>query len=112
MRAFWDYLAPYWPELAPDAENKHIISAVTPHTHALASPALMAVYLECGSHTWNNAYEASSLLLRCPFNAYEIIYFDPRTGVFERLDASLEEAVLTVPLPAFIDDAVVLVVNK
>lgn len=111
LRAFWEMIAPHWPTLAPDPENTHIVSAVTPHAYALKSPALMAVYLDCGSHTWNNAYTASTLVLRCPFASYSVTYFDPQSGTSRNIEAMRDGELLNIPMPDFIDDAVVIVEN-
>jgi len=109
LRAFWKEIRPYWPVLEPDAQNKHIVSAVTPHAYALTSPSLMAVYLECGSHTWNNAYPASSLVLRCPFDAPSVAYFNPQTGDSAPAEYKRDGNLLRIELPSFTDDAVVVV---
>ena len=105
LRAFWDKAAPHWPLLKPDRENSRVLEAVTPHAHVLEAPALMLVYLECGSHTWNNTYPASSLKLNCPFTPYAVKYFDPRTGDTRSVEFTRTEDTLVIQAPEFVDDA-------
>lgn len=109
LRRFWEQLAPHWPELEPDIDNPIALNAVTPHAHGLLSPKLLAIYLECGSHTWNNAYPASTLKIRCDFQRYEALHFNPRTGELAAVEAQREGDVISVALPAFTDDAVVFI---
>lgn len=108
LRAFCDTIAPHWPALAPDTDPERVGGAVTPHVHAVTSPDLFAVYLECGSHTWNNPYPASTLRVRSPFASCNAVYFDPRTGKTTPLAHKRDGDALLLELPAFTDDAVVL----
>ena len=109
LRAFWAKIAPHWPVLQPDAEEAIVFDAVTPHVYALTSPDLYAVYLECGSHTYNNAYPESVLRVRCPFENPRVECFDPRTGKSTALDARRKDDVLLLELPAFTDDLALLI---
>jgi len=108
LRAFWETIAPEWPELSP-AEDFITGDTVTPHAHGLRSPNLLAIYLECGSHTWNNDYEASELTIHEEAEPARIQLLNPRTGEFS--DATFEQdgGTLRIPLPAFTDDLAVLV---
>lgn len=111
LRAFWGMLASHWPALEPDGDGACVSGAVTPQAHALVSPALLAVYLECGPKTWNNDYPASTLRVRCGFNHFEAQYFNPRTGETAPVAAERDGDVLVLPLPPFMDDAVVIIKN-
>ncbi len=111
LRAFWVMLAPHWPLLEPGGAGACLSGAVTPHAHALVSPALLAVYLECGPKTWNNSYPASSLRVRCGFNRFEALHFDPRTGLTTPVVAERDGDALVLPLPPFTDDAAVIIRN-
>ena len=112
LRQFWEILSPHWPFLTPVTDDTFIAGAVTPHAYALESPDLIAVYLECGSHTWNNAYPASTLKVRCDFPGHQVRYFDPRTGETSPIEAAREEGMLLLSLPEFIDDAVILIESE
>jgi hypothetical protein len=108
LRAFWDVIAPEWPELTPDDALILGEGLVTPHAYALRSPRLIAVYLECGSHTWNNEYPESTLEVTCGFPEVHAELFNPRTGERAPAEIQLEDGRVRLSLPAFVDDVVVL----
>lgn len=109
LRAFWEEIAPYWPRLTPDRDVTRIVSAVTPHASVLESPERILAYLECGSHTHNNSYPASMLALRCANEPSAVTHFDPRTGTAQSVPYTVADGMLKIDLPAFTDDAVVIV---
>ena len=109
LRTFWTKIAPHWPVLRPDIENPVVFDAPTPHAYALTSPDLYTVYLECGSHTYNNAYPASTLRIRCPFETPRVECFNPRTGETKTLNARRKDDALLLDLPAFTDDLALLI---
>lgn len=108
IRAFWETIAPEWPVIAP-GEDFIAGETVAPHAHGMHSANLYAVYLECGSHTWNNDYPASELTLDIPFESPRVQLFTPRTAAFSDAAFERHEGLLRIPLPAFTDDIAVLV---
>mgnify|MGYP006291824749 CR=1 FL=1 len=111
LRAFWEILAPYWPRLAPNKEEGTISGAITPHAYSLVAPTCIAVYLECGSHTWNNEYAASTLRVTCDFESVSVRYLNPRTGDIVPIGSQRDGDVLLLSLPPFTDDAIVIIEN-
>ncbi|HDP35351.1 MAG TPA: hypothetical protein ENN29_09610 [Candidatus Hydrogenedentes bacterium] len=109
LRAFWEILSPHWPSLTPVAAEGRVEKAVTPHVYLLDSPAFVALYLECGSHTWNNEYATSTLRVACEFSDGEARFFNPRTGTMELMAAEYDGGAFQLSLPPFTDDAVVLI---
>jgi hypothetical protein len=67
------------------------------------------VYLECGSHTWNEAYPASEIVVAKPATVGRVALFHPRTGETESADYDVREDAVVVSLPAFTEDIVVMV---
>lgn len=108
LRSFWKIISPEWPALVP-GEDFIAGETVTPHAYGMRSDALTAVYLECGSHSWNNDYPASSLTLEYTGPGPRVELFHPRTGEKIPAEAHIEDGLLSVSLPAFTDDIVVLV---
>ena len=111
LRTFWEMLAPHWPLLAPNKEEGAISGAVTPHAYSLVSPTLIAVYLECGSHTWNNEYAASTLRVSCDFEPVNARYFNPRTGEVNAINMERDGDSVALSLPPFTEDAIILIEN-
>ncbi|MBN1492415.1 MAG: hypothetical protein JXA69_21055 [Phycisphaerae bacterium] len=109
LRAFWGRIGPHWPELAVD--DTMVSGAVAPHAYGLKSDRLYCVYLECGSHTHDNAYPASTVRIKCPFELERLHaeVFNPRTGESTTTRTSRIGTALDVSLPAFTDDSVVLI---
>jgi len=108
LRSFWKEIRGEWPGLRADDA---IIQSetVTPHAHGMASSRLRMVYLECGSHTWNNEYSPSELVLAAPENITTATLFHPATGSKEAAEYTIEGNSMILVLPAFTDDLVVLV---
>ena len=109
LRAFWEMLAPHWPLLMPVTDEEFISGAVTPHAYGLTSPALVAIYLDCGSHTWGNDYPASTLRVRCDLPQPDARLFNPRTGEMSEIAAERDGDALLLSLPPFTDDAVIVI---
>ncbi len=107
LRKFWNMIAPEWPRLTVD--DAIILSeTVTPKAYGLRSDALRLAYLECGSHTWNNAYPASELVLAAPANIASVTLFHPRNGEEEPAQYVVDGDNARISLPEFVDDIVVM----
>ncbi len=111
LRAFWDRIAPHWPTLTSESGETLAIKTIAPHAYALVSPAMLLVYLDPGSHTWNNAFPASTLRVRCNFETWTASHFNPQNGDLAPLETAREGDMLVASLPAYIDDAVVIIEN-
>lgn len=107
LRAFWNTLSSRWHELLPD--DSLVVEAITPHAYALRSESLATVYLECGSHTWNNRYPSSRLILRRPFAQCSVTLFDTKNGEMYNLESEQTDDALQISLPEFTDDVIVLI---
>ena len=112
LRIFWGILAPHWPLLMPDPSGNAVVGAVTPYAYRLASPTLIALYLECGSHSWNNEYPASTVQVSCLFEHKDVQYFNPRTGEATPISAARDGDSLVLSLPPFTDDAIILIAGQ
>ena len=107
LRAFWDMIKDQWPALVVD-DSIVLSDTVTPQAYGMRSPELHLIYLECGSHTWNNTYEASEVLLQAPDNLDSVSLFHPRTGELVAADFARDGDQVRVNLPEFIDDIMVI----
>jgi hypothetical protein len=107
LRAFWVLIRDQWPSLAVD-DTILLSETVTPHAYGLRAPNLHLAYLECGSHTWNNAYAASELVVRGPDRLRTVELYHPRTGEHTTAAHTVEGDRVRVALPEFIDDLVVI----
>lgn len=108
LRAFWNRIAPEWPRLVPD-DGIILEGGAAPHAHGMRSPNLLAVYLECGPKSWDNAYPASAIRLAGLFPVHAAEIFNPRTGEFSPVSTRLEAGAIVAELPAFTDDLVLLI---
>lgn len=106
LRSFWNKISPHWPELAVD--DSVVSGAVTPQAYGMKCDSLYTAYLECGSHTSDNKYDSSTVKIKCPFEQFDVELFEPRTGISRSAKGSKSGAEITVHLPAFTDDLVVL----
>lgn len=109
LRAFWGKISPHWPML--EVDDSIVSGAVTPRAYGMKSDRLYAVYLECGSHTSGDQYEASTVKIKCPFDQFRVELFEPRTGESKIVDAKTAGGEINIQLPAFTEDLVVLVWN-
>jgi hypothetical protein len=111
LRAFWNLIKTSWPALV--ADDDIVISAtVTPQAYGMSSPTLNVAYLECGSHTWNNKYGASEVVLKSPENLGKVEIFYPGTGQVSRGEYIQDGNQVRVSLPGFVDDIIVLLWGK
>ncbi len=107
LRAFWKMIAPEWPGLVVD-DGIVKSDPVAPHAYGLRSDALHLVYLECGSHTWNEAYPASEIVIAKPATVGRVALFHPRTGETDSAEYAVRDDAVVVSLPAFTEDIVVM----
>jgi hypothetical protein len=107
IRAFWNRIRDHRPDMV--INDALVVSAVTPHAYALRAVGLVAVYLECGHKTWNNAYPESVLELSAPLDPARVELFDTKTGEVSEVQPDTSGGTLRIPLPAFTDDIAVLV---
>ncbi len=107
LRTFWNDIKDHWPELVVDDDIVRS-ETVTPHAYGMRAPALHLVYLECGSHTWDNHYDASEVILKAPANMDSVNVFDPSTGEISEAEYTQDGDSVQVVLPAFVDDLVVI----
>ncbi len=108
LRKFWHMIAPEWPRLIVD--DAIILSeTVTPKAYGLRSETLRLVYLECGPHTWNNAYPASELVLAAPGKIASVTAFHPRNGEEDPAQYVVDGDKARISLPEFVDDVVVMI---
>jgi hypothetical protein len=107
LRTFWRLIEDQWPGLQPD-DDVVASDTITPHAYALRSDKLVAVYLEAGSHTWNNAYPESELVLAVE-QPVRVTVFAPRSGVEQPAAIDPVPNGIRLQLPEFVDDLAVLV---
>ncbi len=107
LRAFWNMIKDQWPALVVD-DSIILSETVTPQAYGMRSPELHLVYLECGSHTWNNTYAASQVVLQAPEYLGSVSLFQPRTGELVDADFTQDGDQVRVELPEFVDDIVVM----
>ncbi len=111
LRVFWNLIRTRWPLLMPATDESFLSGAITPHAYALASPDCIVIYLECGSHTWNNEYPTSILRVKCPFQSFSAKTFDTKSGALSDTTAERDGESIDLSLPTFRDDLVVLIEN-
>jgi hypothetical protein len=107
LRAFWNRIKSHWPSLVVD-DGIIKSSTVTPHAYGMRSPGLHMVYLECGSHSWNNHYQPSEIEFLAPKNLREVQVFHPGTGKLSKVKYTRVGDQIKVSLPDFNDDIMVL----
>lgn len=112
LRKIWRVLAPYWPTFVHERGAARIIEAIAPYTFSMACPEMIAIYLEGGPKSWNKTFPESILRIHCVFSDFVADYYNTTSGEVTRIPGKWtapSEAEIT--LPAFLDDAVVLVRN-
>lgn len=107
LRKFWRKIQPFRSELTVD--DSIAGKAVTPFAYGLKSDRLYCVYLECGPHASGKQYPASTLKLACPFRDFRVEIFDPRTGKSRLGKGTSAGGEISIELPEFTDDLVVMV---
>jgi len=109
LRAFWNKIEPFWPDLVVDDSIVH--DAVAPRSYGMRSGRLYCAYLECGPHASGNVYPSSTLKIDCPFERFRIELFSPRTGKWTPVKGVSAGKRIEVRLPGFVEDQVVLIWN-
>ena len=107
LRKFWRKIQPFRSELTVD--DSIASEAVTPFAYGLKSDKLYCAYLECGPQASGKQYPASTLKLTCPFQAFRVELFDPRTGKSRLGKGTSAGGEISIQLPEFTDDLVVMV---
>lgn len=107
LRKFWRTIEPFRADLAVD--DSIVSGAVTPRAYGLRSDRLVAAYLECGPNAGGKKYPASEVTIACPFERYRVEIFEPRTGRSRLASGKSANGRVSVSLPAFTEDLVILI---